>query len=146
MRQKTVLLIDDEQGFLEPLEDALTHEGYRVLKARDASSAIDILKRESVDVVSVDIMLSPGPQLERSVSAQEAGVYLCELIAREYPNLDAFCLTVVTDENTIRRIKRLGIRFLRKGETPLRTVLDLMRSRLTGKVTYRNWGNSGQHD
>jgi DNA-binding NarL/FixJ family response regulator len=137
VRQKTVLLIDDEQGFLEPLEDALIHEGYRVLKARDASAAIEILKRETIDLVSIDIMLSPGPQLEATVNAQEAGVYLCELIAREYPHLGAFCLTVVTDENTIRHIKRLGIRFLRKGETPLRTVLDLMRSRLTGQVTYR---------
>jgi DNA-binding NarL/FixJ family response regulator len=134
--QKTILLIDDEQGFLEPLEDALIHEGYHVLKARDASTALEMLKRERIDLVSVDIMLSPGTQLEGKVDAQQAGVYLCELIAREYPNLDAFCLTVVTDEKTIRHIKRLGIRFLPKGETPLRTVLDLMRSRLTGQVTY----------
>jgi DNA-binding response OmpR family regulator len=31
---KVVLLVDDEQLFLEALEDALTHEGYHVLKAR----------------------------------------------------------------------------------------------------------------
>lgn len=136
MLQKTILLIDDEQGFLEPLEDALTFEGYRVLKARDASTAIDILRRERIDLVSVDIMLSPGPRLEGSVNAQGAGVYLCDLIAKEYPTLDAFCLSVVTDAKTIGHIKRLGIQFLRKGETPLRTVLNLMRSRLTGRVTY----------
>lgn len=136
MIRKTILLIDDEQGFLEPLEDALTYEGYRVLKARDASTAIDILKREHIDLVSVDIMLSPGTRLEGSVNAQEAGVYLCDLIAKEYPALDAFCLSVVTDARTIGHIKRLGIRFLRKGETPLRTVLNLMRSRLTGQVIY----------
>lgn len=142
MVQKTILLIDDEQGFLEPLEDALTYEGYRVLKARDASTAIEILKRERIDLVSVDIMLSPGAQLEGSVNAQEAGVYLCDLIAKEYPTLDAFCLTVVTDERTIGHIKRLGIRFLPKGETPLRTVLDLMRSRLTGRVSYPTYRSS----
>ena len=33
MPPKTILLIDDEQGLLEALEDALTHEGHRVLKA-----------------------------------------------------------------------------------------------------------------
>lgn len=137
MRQKAVLLIDDEQAFLEPLEDALTHEGYRVLKARDASTAIEILKHDRIDLVSVDIMLSPGADLEGTVSAQEAGVYLCERIAREYPTLDAFCLSVVSDESTIRRIQALGIKFLRKGETPLRTVLSMMRSRLTGQVSYR---------
>jgi DNA-binding response OmpR family regulator len=134
---KTVLLIDDEQAFLEALEDALTYEGYRVIKARDASSALEVLKRERVDLVSVDIMLSPGTQLEGKVSAQEAGVYLCERIVKEYPNIDAFCLSVVTDQSTVLRIKSLGIRFLPKGETPLRTVLDLMRSRLTGEASYR---------
>jgi DNA-binding response OmpR family regulator len=136
VHQKTVLLIDDEQAFLEALEDALTYEGYRVLKARDASSALEILRRDRIDLVSVDIMLSPGAQLEGTVNAQEAGVYLCERIAKEYPNIDAFCLSVVTDQSTIVRIQSLGIRFLRKGETPLRTVLDLMRSRLTGQVSY----------
>ena len=138
MAQKTILLVDDEQGFLEPLGDALTYEGYRVLKARDASSAIDILKRERIDLVSVDIMLSPGAALEGSVSAQDAGVYLCDLIAEQYPALDVFCLSVVTDARTIEHIQRLGIRFLRKGETPLRTVLNLMTSRLTGQVRYRS--------
>ncbi len=132
MNQKTVLLVDDEQAFLEALDDALTHEGYRVLKARDVSAAIDILKREHVDVVSIDVMLSPGAQLEGTVNAQQAGVYLCEFVRREYPQIDAFCLSVVSDTATIQRIQHLGVRFLRKGETPLRTVLNMMRSRLTG--------------
>ena len=132
MIQKTVLLIDDEQLFLEALEDALSHEGHRVLKARDASTALDILNRERVDLVSIDIMLSPGSRLEGKVDAQHAGVYLCEQIAKDYPHIDAFCLSVVTDAATIQRIQRMGIRFLRKGETPLRTVLSMMRSRLTG--------------
>lgn len=143
MARKTILLIDDEQGFLEPLEDALTYEGYRVLKARDASTAVRILREEQIDLVSVDIMLSPGPDFEGSVDAQRAGVYLCDLIARHYPNLDAFCLSVITDKETIQHIKQLGIRFLRKGETPLRTVLDLMRSRLLGTVSYRSRQNPG---
>jgi CheY-like chemotaxis protein len=130
--QKTVLLVDDEQMFLEALEDALSYEGYRVLKARDVSSALEILKQEHVHVVSIDIMISPGTRLEDTVSSQEAGLYLCERVTREYPDVDAFCLSVANDPETIRRIKRLGIPFLPKGETPLRTVLNMMRARLTG--------------
>ena len=131
-REKTVLLVDDEQSYLEPLDDALTHEGYRVLKARDVSTALEILKREHVDLVSIDIMLSPGAGLEGTINAQQAGMYLCERVASEYSHVDAFCLSVVTDTETIMRIQDLGVRFLRKGETPLRTVLRMMRSRLTG--------------
>ena len=132
MGQKTVLLVDDEQMFLEALEDALIHEGHRVLKARDVSTALQVLKREHVDVVSVDLMLSPGVELEGTITSQHAGVYLCEQLAKQYPRVHTFCLSVVNDRDTIRRITQLGIPFLRKGETPLRTVLNLMRSRLTG--------------
>ena len=145
MSQKTILLVDDEQGFLEALEDALSHEGYRVLKARDASTALDILKQESVDVASVDIMLTPGTRLEGTVDSQRAGIYLCEQIAKEYPSIDTFCLSVVTDPGIIRQIQQLGVRFLRKGETPLRTVLNMMRSRLTG-VAYSSRRNPKRLD
>jgi DNA-binding response OmpR family regulator len=130
--QKTVLLVDDEQGFLEALADALEHEGYRVLKATTAEAALNILNKESVQLVTVDVMLSPGPSLESQTTSQDAGIWLCEKIATEYPKLDVFCLSVVSDVKTIRRIEAFGVRFLRKGETPLRTVINMMQSRLTG--------------
>jgi CheY-like chemotaxis protein len=129
---KTVLLVDDEQAFLEPLEDALVFEGYRVLKARDVSTALDILYRERIDLVSVDIMLSPGGRLEGSVDSQRAGVYLCERLSSDFPRLDAFCLSVVSDHITIRQVEKCGVQFIRKGETPLRTVIGMMKARLRG--------------
>ncbi len=129
---KQILLIDDEQGFLEPLADALEYEGYRVLKARTASQALAILKREKIDLVTIDIMLDPGPDLGGLIGSQAAGLYLCHTIRKQYPNIDAFCISVVSDQEMIRQIEGLGVRFLRKGETPLRTVLDMLRSRLTG--------------
>lgn len=132
MIPKVVLLVDDEQFLLEALEVALVSEGCRVLKATDVSTAIDVLKREPVDLISIDVMLSPGSRLEGTVSPQVAGIYLCEYVAKNYPNVHAFCLSVVSDVETIRTIEKHGVKFLRKGETPLRTVLNMMRSRLTG--------------
>lgn len=137
MSRKTVLLIDDEQAFLEPLADALESEGYRILKARTASEALDTLKRERVELVTIDIMLDPGEALRDRVDSLTAGLFLCEEISRQYPTLDAFCISVINDVRTIRRVESLGIRFLRKGETPLRTVLNMLRSRLTG-TAYSN--------
>lgn len=130
--QKVVLLVDDEQFLLEALEVALSSEGYRVLKAPDVSTALDLLKRERVDLISIDVMLSPGRGLEGTVNPQTAGIYLCQYVAQHFPHLHAFCLSVVSDLETIRTIEKYGVRFLRKGETPLRTVLNLMRSCLTG--------------
>lgn len=132
MTQKTVLLVDDEQGFLEALADALEHEGHRVLKATTAEDALRILREQTVQLVTVDVMLSPGPSLESQTTSQDAGVWLCEKITKQYPQLDVFCLSVVSDLETIQKIESFGVRFLRKGETPLRTVLNMISSRLTG--------------
>lgn len=132
MSKKTILLIDDEQGFLEALSDALEFEGYRVLKATTAEDGLRILETERVDLVTIDIMLPPGPSLVNNVESHNAGIFLCEKVRRNYPRIDAFCISVISDISIIRKIESLGIRFLRKGETPLRTVLSMMRSRLTG--------------
>lgn len=132
MHNKTVLLIDDEQSFLEPLADALESEGYRVLKARAADEAFDLLEKEHIDLVTIDIMLDPGSAFIDDVDSHRTGIHLCEEIKEEWPNIDAFCISVVSDMKIIKKIESLGIRFLRKGETPLRTVLNMLRSRLTG--------------
>lgn len=132
MIQKTVLLIDDEQGFLEPLADALQSENYRVLKATTAEDALHILAGEKIHLVTVDIMMAPGRSFEGKINSHETGIILCEKITQQYPNIDVFCLSVVSDEEIIKRIQSFGVKFLRKGETPLRTVLNMMRSRLTG--------------
>lgn len=132
MVQKTILLIDDEQGLLEALEDALVHEGHRVLKATTGEEALAILAQEHVDLATVDIMLPPGASLESETSSQRTGLFLCQKIVKQYPKMDLFCLSVVSDPDLIREIQSLGVRFLRKGETPLVTVLNMMKSRLTG--------------
>jgi CheY-like chemotaxis protein len=129
---KTVLLVDDDQFFLEPLVDALSHEGFRVLTARTVQEALETLATQFIDLVTVDIMLDPGENLQREVDSQSAGIYLCHEIRRRHPRLDIFCISVVSDAGTLAPIRRLGIRAISKGETSLRTVLDLLRSRLTG--------------
>lgn len=132
MAPKTILLIDDEQGLIEALEDALVGEGYRVLRAFTGEEALSVLAHEPVDLATVDIMLPPGPSLESKTTSQRTGLYLIREISRRYPDLDLFCLSVVSDAGTVKEVKDLGVRFLRKGETPLITVLDMNRSRITG--------------
>jgi len=131
-RLKTVLLIDDEQGFLEALADALESEGHRVLKARDAKTGLDLLASNRVDLVTIDIMLDPGGFEEGLIKSTETGLHLCKEIRRRYPLLDAFCVSVYSDTEIMKQVQPLRMRFLSKGETPLRTVLNMINSRLTG--------------
>jgi DNA-binding NarL/FixJ family response regulator len=130
--QKTVLLIDDEPGFSEALEDALVFEGHRVLKASTGEEALAILAKERVDLATVDVMMPPGKSLEDKTTSQRTGLYLSQQIVKLYPKIDLFCISVVSDPALIKEIQQLGVKFLRKGETPLRTVLNMIQSRLTG--------------
>jgi DNA-binding NarL/FixJ family response regulator len=129
---KTILLIDDEQVFLEALVDALEFEGFRVLKATNGQEALEILRSDYVDVVTIDIMLDAGESLNDKIDSHRTGLFLCKEIRSKYPQIKAFCMSVVSDADTIRTINSLGIRFLHKGEIPLRVVLDYLRSALTG--------------
>lgn len=144
MRKKTVLLMDDEQGFLEPLSDALEYEGYRVLKATTAEEGLRMLEREHVDLVTIDVMMPPGPSLEKSTNSQTSGILVCKEMRNKYPAVDAFCISVINDWSVIREIESFGVKFLRKGETPLRTVLNMIRSRLTGVAYSTERGRHGQ--
>jgi CheY-like chemotaxis protein len=132
VKQSKILIIDDEQGFIRPLKDALEFEGHEVLTASTGEEALETLKSHKVDFVTVDIMMPPGDSLEKEIHSHETGILLCEEIRDNYPNLDVFCISVVNDKEVIRYIQSLGVRFLRKGETPLRKILDMIASSLTG--------------
>ena len=133
MKPKTVLLVDDEKGYVEGLQDALDYHGFRVLTATSAEEALSILKRDQVDLATVDIMLPPGRSLESQAPSQTAGVTLCRTIKKLYPRVWLICISVITDRDTINEIESHNIMFLRKGEVPLRTVLDHITTKLLGK-------------
>ena len=59
MAQTTILVVDDEKEIAELVEIYLVSDGYRVLKAKNAQEGLDILEREEVHLVLLDIMM-PG--------------------------------------------------------------------------------------
>ncbi len=55
----TVLVVEDDRSNLESLERLFSKEGYRVLTAVDAKTALDTLRRQRVHIVVTDLMM-PG--------------------------------------------------------------------------------------
>lgn len=53
----TILVCDDERDIVSAIEIYLSTEGYRILKAYTGAEALDILSRETVHLVLMDIMM-----------------------------------------------------------------------------------------
>lgn len=53
----SILVIDDEPGIRSTVKDILEDEGYRVHTAEDGPAGLDILKREKIDAVILDVWL-----------------------------------------------------------------------------------------
>jgi DNA-binding response OmpR family regulator len=54
---KSVLIADDEPNILLSLEFLMRKKGYEVFIARNGSEAIEIIKKEKLDVAVLDIMM-----------------------------------------------------------------------------------------
>ena len=54
---KTILIIDDEKDFVFVMRARLEHEGYEVLEANDGLSGLEVLLRNDVDLILLDIMM-----------------------------------------------------------------------------------------
>jgi two-component system response regulator RegX3 len=55
--QTTVLVVEDEESFIDALTVGLRREGFRVQVARDGAQALDLFDALSPDLVLLDVML-----------------------------------------------------------------------------------------
>ena len=52
-----ILVCDDDKEIVEAIEIYLQQEGYHVLKAYDGEQALDILKKNEVHLLIIDVMM-----------------------------------------------------------------------------------------
>ena len=52
-----VLVCDDDKEIVEAIDIYLTQEGYEVFKAYDGQEALEVLKKESVDLLVIDVLM-----------------------------------------------------------------------------------------
>jgi CheY-like chemotaxis protein len=56
--QKTILVVDDNEEFVESNKDLLESEGYRVIVAYDGESGFELAKKEQPDLMILDVMMA----------------------------------------------------------------------------------------
>jgi two-component system nitrogen regulation response regulator NtrX len=114
-----ILIIDDEAGIRQTLASILEDEGYRVLAAEDAVLGLEILGREAVDLVFLDVLL---PKL--------GGMEALERIRKEWPELEVVVISGhASIDMAVRAVKLGAFDFLEK-PLSLDKVLTLCRNAL----------------
>jgi len=71
--QKTILIVDDEDGVRDSVREVLTDEGYRVLDTADGTRVLAIIKEERPELVLLDIWMPQvdGIGLLKEIKSQE---------------------------------------------------------------------------
>ena len=57
MAETNILVVDDEKEIRNLIEIYLKNEGYEVIKARDGEEALEILEKEDIHLIILDIMM-----------------------------------------------------------------------------------------
>ena len=105
----TVLVVEDDRSNLESLERLLSREGYRVSTAPDAKTALDLLRRQRVEVLVTDLMM-PGA----------SGIDLLKAVKTVAPETEVIVMTAYgTVETAVEAMRGGAYDFVEK---PLKRV------------------------
>ncbi|MDY0291627.1 MAG: response regulator [Desulfuromonadaceae bacterium] len=99
MSKKTILVVEDEESLLKLESILLTSKGFDVIGAANGKIALDILAKEKVDLVLLDIML---PEID--------GFEVCQRIKSnpETKDLPVIMLTAKKSQEDLSRADEVG--------------------------------------
>ncbi|MBL7186246.1 MAG: sigma-54-dependent Fis family transcriptional regulator [Phycisphaerae bacterium] len=104
MREKSILVIDDDKIILDSLCEFLSLEGFRADGAETLKGALAMLEKENYALVLTDVNLPDGDGLE-----------LLDIIKKDYPQTVAIVITGYgTIESAVKAIKQGAYDYLTK--------------------------------
>ncbi|MBW2020714.1 MAG: response regulator [Deltaproteobacteria bacterium] len=92
-----ILVVDDERAIRRLLEKAFINAGYTVYCARNGEEALEISKRENIQVMFLDLKL---PKM--------SGVDLCEQIRKDKPIALIYAMTAYTSLFELADCREVG--------------------------------------
>ena len=124
--KKTVLVVDDERVYIQSFLQLLRIEGFEVIAAQTAASALELLEQHHphVDAVVLDVMMPPGElfSAEESDNGRITGLLMGRVMKDKYPDLPIVGLSVGDAPEVRQWFARHGNGFLSKPVTPTRIV------------------------
>lgn len=83
-----ILIVDDEAGILDTVSGILEDEGYTTLIANDAETAIEILDKEDVDLVFLDVWLPKMSGIEAIKRIKEKDFHIPVIMISGHGNVE----------------------------------------------------------
>jgi DNA-binding NtrC family response regulator len=92
--------VDDLEEQREIASGMLKKLGYRVMSAAGGEEAVDYVRRQPVDLLVIDMIMSPGMD----------GLDTYKRIIKEHPSQKAIIVSGFSESKRIREARKLGIR------------------------------------
>lgn len=94
---KKILVVDDEDDVRLFLQDFLSERDLQVLAAASGEEALEIVDRESPDIILLDLMM-PGMD----------GIECLEKLKKKKPDANVIMITALNDDVRVAKAKKLG--------------------------------------
>lgn len=98
MKERTVLVVDDDEGFIEVIQKRMDGGGYKCLGAYSANQALELFRKEGPSVIVVDYKL---PDLD--------GLALAREIRKINRDIPIIMITGFPGHRVFRRAEEVGI-------------------------------------
>src|SRR5688572_11043888 len=95
-RRKTVLVVDDDEGMRDTFTVVLRHD-YRILRAATGENALQIMQKEDIDLMSLDVRL-PGIN----------GFEVLKIVKENYPYVEVIVASVLKELDAAIEAMRHG--------------------------------------
>jgi DNA-binding response OmpR family regulator len=111
---KKILIVEDERPLAHALELKLEHEGFSVAVAVNGQEALDMLAKQTFDLVLLDLVM---PEMD--------GFQVLEKLKDTPDKPIFFVLSNLSQHEDETRVRELGAqKFYIKSDTPLTTIVE----------------------
>jgi PAS domain S-box-containing protein len=123
MKQKTILIIDDEFSIRESLSCFFQDEGYRVFAAENGEKGLNLFFKEKVDIVLTDLRM-PGKD----------GIEVMNAIVKHNPDIPMVVVSGAGEKEDIIKALRMGAKdYVTKPIEDLEMIHHVIRKALENK-------------
>ena len=96
-----ILVCDDDREIVDAIEIYLTQEGYHVLKAYDGMQAIQMLEREEIQLLIIDVMMPKLDGIRATLKIREKSSIPIIILSAKSEDVDKILGLNIGADNTV---------------------------------------------